>query len=944
MNTRICSILLGAAVLIATGSTLRADPQLTSWFTTDSGKYARIYATTANQTAGTSSTTWSRGAISQASPVYAGVNEVSYSASWVYVRTTGLASHVMGPWYLDTGKTQLFPNLPANTATLYRIPRTPSVPAVKTNTNGGVIGYFVNGVALFDNRDTFSYSHASGRDADPVAGIGLGDGVWNRDAYVNESASFDAALAHQAGSQYHYHVQPIALRYQLGDHVTYNSTANTYAESVAAVTQHSPILAWAADGHPVYGPYGYSDPTSAGSSVRRMVSGYVLRNGANGTTNLSATGRTTLPAWAAAAQNRPQTLAAAQYGPNVGAAYALGRYLEDYDHLGDLGYTQTTGATVRDFDLDRYNGRFCVTPEFPGGTYAYFSTLTATGAPAFPYNLGRQFYGSPTGGAVGSIAESVATQFLGGANSALTIPQPSVAGGVVTLSWSSVEGGTYAVDASPDHSAWTPEKGGLVSTGTTTGTTYSALGSSGTEYARVRRTALAAYDSTGQTAATVSQSAVQSYNADPLAPVISSSLAAAASQNVAFTYAISASNSPTSYGATGLPPGLTLDSVSGVISGAPTAAGVSTVTISATNSHATATAALTLTVASTAPVVTTGAATGVTGGAATLNGLVNPNGFATTVHFEYGLTTAYGTPTADQNAGSGTSAAAVQAALTGLSPGKPYHFRIVAVNASGTTYGADRVTLAVSTDMNNDGNADLVFQNGPGQIAVWYMNGAGAATSTAFISALPIGDWRVAGVGDLNGDGAADLVLQNGPGQIAVWYLNGAGTVAGSTFLFSGSLGDWRVVGVADMNGDSNADIIFQNAPGQVAAWYLNGAGAVTGSAFLHAGLLGDWRVVSVADVNGDGNADLVFQNTAGQIAVWYFNGAGTVTGSASLFGGSLGDWRVARVADVNGDGIPDIILQNRAGQVAAWYLDGAGAVTSDAFLYSGLLGDWRVR
>ena len=47
--------------------------------------------------------------------------------------------------------------------------------------------------------------------------------------------------------------------------------------------------------------------------------------------------------------------------------YPLGRYMEDNDYLGDHGYVQGV-----DFDLDEYNGRWCFTPDFPKGTYAYF--------------------------------------------------------------------------------------------------------------------------------------------------------------------------------------------------------------------------------------------------------------------------------------------------------------------------------------------------------------------------------------------------------------------------------------------------------------------------------------------------------------------------------------------------------------------------------------------
>src|SRR5205814_2486849 len=142
---------------------------------------ARIYPTAADESARNAVTTWSRGQGTQALPVYAGVREVSSSSTWVYIRSSGLASYVMGPWYLNAAKTQLFPNYPANAHVLYRIPRSPTVPASKTLTGLGAIGYFVNGVALFDNRDAFYWNGTSEV---------MGNGLWNRDAYVNESVTF----------------------------------------------------------------------------------------------------------------------------------------------------------------------------------------------------------------------------------------------------------------------------------------------------------------------------------------------------------------------------------------------------------------------------------------------------------------------------------------------------------------------------------------------------------------------------------------------------------------------------------------------------------------------------------------------------------------------------------------------------------------------------------
>ncbi|MGZ5341412.1 MAG: fibronectin type III domain-containing protein [Solirubrobacterales bacterium] len=91
----------------------------------------------------------------------------------------------------------------------------------------------------------------------------------------------------------------------------------------------------------------------------------------------------------------------------------------------------------------------------------------------------------------------------------------------------------------------------------------------------------------------------------------------------------------------------------------------------------------------TLPDAVTGAATSITQSSATVGGTVNPSGEATTYHFEFGTTTAYGSQTADTNAGSGTSDQAAAANLSGLSAGTTYHYRVVATNPSGTTAGDD---------------------------------------------------------------------------------------------------------------------------------------------------------------------------------------------------------------------------------------------------------------
>ena len=124
---------------------------------------------------------------------------------------------------------------------------------------------------------------------------------------------------------------------------------------------HSPIIGWSYDGNPIYGPYGYS--ANSGGVAVRMKSGYYNE--------------------VSLKSNRP---------PN----YPAGYFIEDYT------YYRVDDDSV----LDENNGRYCVTPEFPNGTYAYFTTISELSddsgpfrdyrRPVFPYLIGDNYFSVPS--------------------------------------------------------------------------------------------------------------------------------------------------------------------------------------------------------------------------------------------------------------------------------------------------------------------------------------------------------------------------------------------------------------------------------------------------------------------------------------------------------------------------------------------------------------------
>ena len=175
-----------------------------------------------------------------------------------------------------------------------------------------------------------------------------------------------------------------------------------------------------------------------------------------------------------------------------------------------------------------------------------------------------------------------------------------------------------------------------------------------------------------------------------------------------------------------------------------------------------------------APGASTGPATDVTATTATLNGVVNPNKEDTTFYFEYGTTSAYGTKTAVQPPVSGNAGKDVSVAITGLTPGTTYHFRIVATNPSGSDTGTDGVFTTTG--------AVYTLPPGPGQ-----GQGPNAVTISAVPTLLTFGRSTVIS-GQVTGpkNGAVAVDLQSNPHPFTAGFKNtGATTTTDATGKYS---------------------------------------------------------------------------------------------------------------------------------------------------------------
>ena len=174
---------------------------------------------------------------------------------------------------------------------------------------------------------------------------------WNKNRYESLKSDLDTENGYlfantnvKYGYGYGHVANPKTLRVTLNDNI--DSTGSEPASKT-----HSPIIGFAYDGNPIYGPFGYTNPLNSQSSISRMTSSYSLKGNRTG-------------------------------GPEI-VDYQLGFFTNDYEYIHKSG------------SLDENNGRYCVTPDFPEGTYAYFLTIDNTQEPQFPYFVGKNFYSLP---------------------------------------------------------------------------------------------------------------------------------------------------------------------------------------------------------------------------------------------------------------------------------------------------------------------------------------------------------------------------------------------------------------------------------------------------------------------------------------------------------------------------------------------------------------------
>jgi hypothetical protein len=237
--------------------------------------------------------------------------------------------------------------------------------------SGGRVGFWLNGVSLYNPSAQFGAPGGYPSYTNWHYNAAFEEGVEASYSFGEDDGGGHASPTGIGNGTYHYHDGSMIVTgaWALGVGHTSGAYGTTGLPEVSVIPYyngnlnhpdgHSKIMGISADGFPIYGPYGYSTATNALSSVRRMVTGYAL-NPTFVSNNARTTNGTT---------------------PAVNSQYPLGIFVEDWSYVG--------GG-----DLDTHNGRYCVTPDYPSGTYAYFLAFNSSMKPTYPYVIGNTYYGT----------------------------------------------------------------------------------------------------------------------------------------------------------------------------------------------------------------------------------------------------------------------------------------------------------------------------------------------------------------------------------------------------------------------------------------------------------------------------------------------------------------------------------------------------------------------
>ena len=255
----------------------------------------------------------------------------------------------------------------------------------------------------------------------------------------------------------------------------------------------------------------------------------------------------------------------------------------------------------------------------------------------------------------------------------------------------------------------------------------------------------------------------------------------------------------------------------------------------------------------------------------------------------------------------------------------------------GYAIGGYRVSAA---DVDGDGDTDVLSISSTEGSLSWYDNllGDGTVWSPHAIDVSTVRLFESIVPSDLDGDGDMDVLAAEGGSNKVVWYVNLDGDGLSWTARQIGRFRDPSSVFVADIDRDGDPDAVASSTFLDQVNWYENRTDL--GFSWVErvvATSVMDPESVLAADIDGDGDVDIASASTGDDTLAWYENldGVGDAW-SSKIVSTSSPDPVVVQAADVNGDARMDLIAGTLGDDRIQWYASGFGSLASVTFRNAG--------
>ena len=239
------------------------------------------------------------------------------------------------------------------------------------------------------------------------------------------------------------------------------------------------------------------------------------------------------------------------------------------------------------------------------------------------------------------------------------------------------------------------------------------------------------------------------------------------------------------------------------------------------------------------------------------------------------------------------------------------------------------ITSIFASDVNNDGNIDVLTASVVNHTIAWHENLGGGNFGNGNIITTNAKNVRSIYVVDLDNDGDGDVLSASSLDNKIAWHENlGSGIIDTTPKIITVNALYARSVYSVDIDMDGDMDVLSASSGDDKIAWYENlGSGIIDTTQHIITTIADGACSVYAADLNNDGNIDVLSASFTDNKVAWYENLGGGIFGSQQVISNLNNFPSSVRADDIDGDGFIDVMLASKLDDKIVWFKNLGGGL-----------------